>query len=157
MSLLTTLAPERRPRPVTDPPPRRARPPLRLVEPPSTPKRRVRVGLVGSLVFGLVILGVFALAAVHTLVVQAQFELDRLDQQVADRQGQLDALRLRVATLESPAHVAEAAAAIGMVTPAERIHLEPVVHAPTPRDRDAPPNGVRPDDDLAAGQLVDGP
>lgn len=119
MSFITTLAPERSVRPDS-------RPPLRLVEPPST-ARRVRVGLVGSILFGLVLVGVFALAAMHTLVVQAQFELDRLDQQMSERQGTLDSLRLQVATLESPAHVAGAAAELGMVTPTDRVHLEPVV------------------------------
>lgn len=123
MSLVTTVAPQRRIRPDHAPD---VRPPLRLVEPPA-PARRVRVGLVGSVLFGLLLLGVFALATMHTMVVQAQFEIDRLEQRMADRQATLDDLRLQVATLESPANITRAAAELGLVTPPERVHLEPVV------------------------------
>lgn len=123
MSLITTVAPQRRIRPDVAPD---IRPPLRLVEPPAAP-RRVRVGLVGSVLFGLLLLGVFALAAMHTMVVQAQFEIDRIEQRMAERQGTLDDLRLQVATLESPANVTNAAAELGLVTPTERVHLAPVV------------------------------
>lgn len=133
MSFITTFAAEHRSVAATSPTPvgpeRRSpqvRPPLRLVEAPA-PARRVRVGLVGSIAFVLILVGVFALAAMHTLVVQAQFEIDRLEQNMAERQGMVDSLRLEVATLEAPAHVARAAAELGMVNPSERVHLEPVV------------------------------
>lgn len=69
----------------------------------------------------------------HTLVVQAQFEIDRIEQRMAERQGTLDDLRLQVATLESPANVTRAATELGLVTPTERLHLEPVVgETPSP-------------------------
>jgi cell division protein FtsL len=129
MSLLTTSAPVRRAtaRPAPAPRPRRdERPPLRLVPPPSPARRRRRVGLVGTAVLMVVLVGIFALAAVHTMVVQAQFELDRIDQQVAERRGELDALRLEVARLESPQNIAEVAAELGMVAPPDRVWLEPV-------------------------------
>lgn len=139
MSLLTTIAPERRgPRTTVDPQPRpQPRPPLRLVEPPAAPRPRVRVGVVGSAVFIILLIGVFALAAVHTMVVQAQFELDQLDQRVAERQGELDELRLHVATLESPASITSAATDLGLVTPADRLYLEPVVATVPLRDQDS--------------------
>src|SRR5690606_21181520 len=103
---------------------REQRPPLRLV--PPTPARRRRVGLLGTLAVTALLVGVFALVAMHALVVQAQFELDRLDQQVADTEGQLHSLRLEVARLESPQSIADAAASIGMVHPTDRVWLEPV-------------------------------
>lgn len=126
MSVLTTVAPNRRLRPEVQPD---TRPPLRLVEPPAV-KRGIRIGLVGSILFGLLLLGVFALAAMHTMVVQAQFEIDRIDQRIAERQGTLDDLRLQVATFESPSAVAGAAAELGLVTPTDRVHLEPVMSGP---------------------------
>ena len=105
---------------------RRQRPPLRLVEPPARPRRRIRVGVVGTGVLAVVLLGIFLLAAVHTLVVQAQFELDRVEQQVEERRGELDGLRLQVAQLESPQAVVRAAVDLGMVNPIDRVYLEPV-------------------------------
>jgi cell division protein FtsL len=137
MSVLTT-APRPRPYPLTSPRRERRpdedrpveRPPLRLVEPPA--RHRVRVGLVGTVMLVVVLIGVFALAAVHTLVVQAQFELDQVEQQVAERRGDLDALRLEVATLESPSAIAEAAATIGLVNPPDRVYLEPTSMATDP-------------------------
>lgn len=157
MSLLTTIAPDRRsPRTTVDPQPRpQTRPPLRLVEPPAAPRPRVRVGVVGSAVFFIILVGVFALAAVHTLVVQAQFELDQLDQSVAERQGELDELRLHVATLESPASITAAAADLGLVTPADRVYLEPVVTSAPPRDLGAIDESST-SESAAAGQLDDG-
>ncbi|SRR5690606_14167126 len=126
MSLLTTAPPRRALRPEIAPEPRRdQRPPLRLVPPPQ-PARRRRVGLLGTLAVTAVLVGVFALVAMHALVVQAQFELDRLDEQVADTEGQLNSLRLEVARLESPQSIADAAAEIGMVHPTDRVWLEPV-------------------------------
>jgi cell division protein FtsL len=128
MSLLTTAPPRRaavRPH-VAPQPQREQRPPLRLVPPPEPARRRRRVGLVGTLALAVALVGIFALAAVHTLVVQAQFELDRIDQQVVERRGELDALRLEVARLESPQSIADAAADLGMVTPPDRVWLEPV-------------------------------
>lgn len=128
MSLLTTAPPRRvsaspevAPRtPQTEP-----RPPLRLVPSPR-PARRRRMGLIGSMAVTALLIGVFALVAVHALVVQAQFELDRLDQQVVETRGELDALRLEVARLEAPQSIARAAADIGMVNPPDRVWLEPV-------------------------------
>ncbi len=137
MSPLTALAPARRtaPRPRTEPRPE-TRPPLRLVEPPER-RSRLRLGVVGTVLALTMAIGVFALAAAHTLVVQAQFELDRVDQRVAERQGDLEALRLEVARLESPAAITAAAGELGLVTPPDRVHLEPVLSSPVAADTDA--------------------
>lgn len=119
-------APVRRPAP--------ERPPLRLVEPPARPKR-LSVGLLSTLCLVAVFLGLFALAVMHSLVVQAQFELDRLDQTVAGRRDQIDARRVEVARLESPAEVVASARELGMLVPEDRVYLLP---APTPGDLTAP-------------------
>ena len=118
-----------------------ARPPLRLVEPPARP-RRVSVGLLSTLCLVAVFVGLFALAAMHSLVVQAQFELDRLDQTVAARQDQIDARRVEVARMESPAAVVAAARDLGMVVPHDRAYLLPSPPSPT-ADPATPP--VAPD------------
>lgn len=113
-------------RPVAVPRPVGDRPPLRLVEPAARP-RTVRVGLLSTLGLVAVFVGLFALAAMHSLVVQAQFELDRVDQSVAQRRGQIEELRVEVARRESPAAVVAAAADLGLVVPEERIYLVPEV------------------------------
>ena len=112
------------PRPVTE------RPPLRLVEPQARP-RRLSVGLLSTMCLVAVFLGLFALAAMHSLVVQAQFELDRVDQSVADRRSQIEERRVQVAQAESPAAVVAAAESLGMVPATDRAYLVP---EPTPDD-----------------------
>lgn len=121
------------------------RPPLRLVEPPATRRRPVRVGT-GALV--VLVIGIFLLAAMHTLVVQAQYELDRVQQEVETRRGELDGLRSEVARLESPNAVVAAAHELGLVSPTERVYLDPVRPDPA-----VPPAQAATDADVAA----DGP
>lgn len=155
MSVLTTDPPRTRsstaPAVAPDAQPRRdTRPPLRLVEPIAPARQGVRVGVIGTLLVGVCITGIFALAAMHSLVVQAQFDLDRIDQQVADRRGELDALRLDVARLESPGAIAAAAAQLGLVNPTERLYLEPVAIAPTVADETVSTTAAPDGTDLAA-------
>ncbi|MBK5223144.1 MAG: hypothetical protein JJE52_09770 [Acidimicrobiia bacterium] len=122
MSILSTGAPRR----VTVPQPQREgeRPPLRLVEPEVRP-RRVRVGVVGTVGLAAVFVGLFALAAMHSLVVQAQFALDRVEEQVAERHSEIEQRRVQVAQLEAPSAVVDAARGLGMVPPPDRIFLLP--------------------------------
>lgn len=110
-------------RPVPD---RRAEPPpLRLVE-PEVPAPVRRTGLVVTVLVGALFVALLALAAVHTLVVQAQFRLDGLEEQLAERRDRVEELRLEVAERESPEAIVAAAEALGMVRPAERVYLVPV-------------------------------
>lgn len=122
MSVMTAGDPRQiahpRPQPGTE------RPPLRLVEPDRRP-RRLRLGLVSTLSLAAVFFGLLALAAMHSLVVQAQFELDRVDQAVAERRSEIEQRRVAVARLESPAEVVAAAEALGMVEPSDRVYLLP--------------------------------
>jgi cell division protein FtsL len=126
MSLLTVGDPRRthgaaalRPEPA---PRVRPRPDLRLV---AVPRRRLRVGLLSTILIVTLFVGLFALAAMHSLVVQAQFELDRIDEQVATRRDQIDARRVEVAELESPAAIVRAADELGMVSPEDVVYLRP--------------------------------
>ncbi len=123
MSLLTDLTTTSAAVAVRPEPARRSpapRPDLRLVE---VPRRRLRVGLLGTVLLGAFFVGLFALAAMHSLVVQAQFELDRIDQDVATRQDQIDARRVEVAQLESPSAIVDAADELGMVPPDDVVYL----------------------------------
>ncbi|HSL57048.1 MAG TPA: hypothetical protein VK866_04330 [Acidimicrobiales bacterium] len=104
-----------------------ARPPLRLIEPEAAPRARARrPGLIGTALVGALFLAVLALAAMHSLVVQAQFQLDDLHGEVATRRDRVEELRLTVAERESPEAIVAAAEALGMVRPAERVYLVPV-------------------------------
>ena len=73
---------------------------------------------------------VFALVAVHVLLAQNQFQLDRLNARSAVEGAQYDRLRLQVAQLESPERVvATAEGRLGMVSPPKVTYLTP--NAPT--------------------------
>lgn len=113
--------------------------PLRVVEDEATPKgspqRRVgrRAPIIGLLVF----VGMLALAASHTLLVQGQIRLDGLDEKVAAQQEDYHRARLEVAELEAPERIVTAAMErIGMVEPADVVYLtpeesEPIDEAPS--------------------------
>ncbi len=61
----------------------------------------------------------FTLVAFHVFAAQAAFSLDKLDTKLSSEQREYGLLRNEVATLSSPAAVAKAAAALGMVRPPE--------------------------------------
>lgn len=79
----------------------------------------------------LVILGIataavvcLALVALHVLIAENQFRLDRLQQQAATEQASYEKLRLQVAQLEAPARiVSQAEGQLGMVQPASVTYL----------------------------------
>lgn len=127
MSLLTIAGPQRvhQAAAVAAEPIRRReeRPDLRVVV---AAPRRLRMGLLSTILIATFFLGLFALAAMHSLVVQAQFELDRVDQEVATRRDQIDARRVEVAELESPTAIVEAADDLGMVAPDDVVYLAPI-------------------------------
>jgi hypothetical protein len=100
------------------------RPELTLVE---APRRRVRVGLLGTLLVVTVFGALFALAAMHSL-----------DQQVSAREDQIDARRVEVAELESPSAIVGAANELGMVEPTDTVYLAPSA-APQPDGEPAAP------------------
>jgi len=113
-----------RPRPAA--PPRRAtqarqRPDLRVV----APRRRLRAGRTVVLGVTLAFLIAFALVVAQALLVQGQQRLDDLDGRIAESTRTQQELRLRVAELESPARVVEAAQRLGMVPPDDVTYLTP--------------------------------
>lgn len=79
--------------------------------------------LVGT---GIVIVALFALAAMHALLIGGQLRLDGMQREVASESEEIRRLRLRVAELESPDRVLDAARdRLGMVLPDEVGYLLP--------------------------------
>ena len=92
----------------------------------------------------LVILGIataavvcLALVALHVLIAENQFRLDRLQQQAATEQASYEKLRLQVAQLEAPARiVSQAEGQLGMVQPTSVTYLPATTTPPvTPTGR----------------------
>lgn len=79
--------------------------------------------LVGT---GIVIVALFALAAMHALLIGGQLRLDDAERAMASETEEIRKLRLRVAELESPGRVLEVARdRLGMVEPSEVGYLLP--------------------------------
>lgn len=135
--------------PGTRPQPRRApaQPDLRVVDAPG--RRLGAIGVAGVvLLFGLL----FGLVVAHTVLVQNQQHLDRVQQEIRDAQARYQAQRLQVAQLESPARVVEEATTrLGMVTPPGTTYLTPSqataaeVSAPAASDTPTPADDDWPD------------
>ena len=106
-----------------------ARPPLRLVDdsPVASTVRRPR-GRAALVVGGLVVVALlFGVVSFHAVLVSGQDRLDGLQQDVVDEEARYQALRLRVAELESPERIVEVAQGrLGMVEPPQITYLEPV-------------------------------
>jgi len=74
------------------------------------------------------------LVALHVLIAENQFKLDRLQQQAATEQVAYEKLRLQVALLEAPARiVSEAEGRLGMVQPASVSYLPATSSTPVAR------------------------
>jgi hypothetical protein len=95
------------------------RPDLRVVP----PRRPTGVIVVASLVlvFGVLL----ATAALNTVLVSGQRDLDRIESDIRDGERRNQALALEVAEMESPDRIVAAAEAQGMVEPDEVIWLTP--------------------------------
>jgi hypothetical protein len=118
-------APVRRPGPDAAPQPR---PRLRLVDDARVKaahrRRRTRLVLVAAAILATGCL--FALAAANAMLVSGQGRLDALELKVADAQSQYSANRLKVAQLQSPDRIVEAAQRrLGMVPPPGVTYLSP--------------------------------
>ena len=114
MTATVTTAPERVRR---APAPGRTRPPeLRVVE---RPVRRRPVGAVAAVAV-IVVFGALMMNAIfHSVLVSGQAHLDKLNGQVTQQQSEDERLRLRLATLDSPERIVQAATAAGMEVPSE--------------------------------------
>ena len=115
--------PQRHPRPSpaqADPHPR---PHLRAAPRPS----RKLMPLMGWAAAVTVVVGLFALALFHAMIVDRQTTLDNLNEQLEDVRATNDRLRLNVARAEAPDRiVAVALYRLGMVEPDRLVYLSPV-------------------------------
>jgi len=103
----------------------RSRPNLEVVAVERDRKLRLRLlgGLAAVLLFGS-LLGV---AVFHSVLVQGQLGLDRMEQEIQTEQDLQRTLRKQVAELASPERIQAEAIARGMVMPEERAYLQAVV------------------------------
>ena len=114
------------PDPQPGPSPRPRRRPGRHLRPVGRPVRRRSPAVPVLVGAGIVITALFALAAMHALLIGGQIQLDGMQRQVASESEEIRRLRLRVAELEAPDRVLEVARTrIGMVQPAEVGYLAP--------------------------------
>jgi hypothetical protein len=90
----------------------RARPRLRVAP---APRRHVRLAVaLGAVV---TVASLFAVVALHALLAQGQFALERLRDDMAAEELRYEQLRLEVAQLASPSQVVAAARELGLVEP----------------------------------------
>jgi cell division protein FtsL len=116
----SVVAPQPRRTPAT----RERRPQLRVVDAPAP--RRLSLGALTVLVVGGIFAVLFGLVVFHTMLLQNQQRLDRLDAQVTDAQARYQSLRLQVAQLEAPQRIIDAATPkLGMVPPDGTTYLTP--------------------------------
>jgi cell division protein FtsB len=104
---------------------RTARRPGRHLRPVERPRRSPAVPALVAV--GIVIVALLALAVMHAVLIGGQVRLDAMHRDVAAETESIRRLELRVAELESPDRVLDAARdRIGMVQPAEVGYLLPV-------------------------------
>jgi cell division protein FtsL len=95
----------------------------------------------------LVGLGLLAIASLHVVLTQKQFQLEKLEEKAAAEQARYEQLRLEVAQLESPERVVAAAQQrLGMIPAPGVTYLSPSGPATDEpasayRDGDVPPEG----------------
>ena len=124
-ALAPVTAPRRHPRHAPAPAAVPRRDHLRLVEPPArstriAPTAAPRVSRRAALLIGGAVLFavLFAVAVLQTQNVAGQMHLDRVQQDISDRQAQAQALRLEAAELASPERIVSEAQRLGLSTPA---------------------------------------
>ncbi len=112
---------------------------VRVVQPPKTrarsarQNRRLLVTLCTLLTVGLA----FSVVAAQVFVAQNQDRLDHLNRRVTEQQARYDRLRYKVAELESPERVAQAAQdKLGMVEPGKVNYVAPPENATASTDDD---------------------
>lgn len=103
--------------------PRRARPDVEVVDPPSG-RRWGLTTVVAALVATLLL---FGLVGFQALIVGTQSTLDDLDAKIASAERENQRLRLEVAQLEAPDRIRDYALAfLGMIEPETVLYLEPL-------------------------------
>jgi cell division protein FtsL len=102
---------------------------LRLVDRDARRRTNRRHAIVLVAITGIAVV-CLALVALHVLIAENQFRLDRLQQQASAQQAHYEKLRLEVAQLEAPARIVGLAEDTGMRQPASVIYL-PATSAPS--------------------------
>ena len=112
--------------PQTEPTPRPGRRTGRHLRPVRRPVPRRSPAVPVLVGAGIVVSALFALAAMHALLIGGQIRLDGMQREVASESEEIRRLRLRVAELESPDRVLDVARTrLGMVQPTEVGYLAP--------------------------------
>jgi cell division protein FtsL len=112
------VAPAPRPRPTERPNH------LRVVAPSERARRRLTPAM-AVLLTAAMFATLLAVAVAHTVLVEGQVRLDRLDSQLVEEQARYQELRTDVAELESPTRIVHTAQEMGMVSPADLQYLQP--------------------------------
>ena len=103
---------------------------LRLVDREARRRTNRRHTIVSAAIAGIAVV-CLALVALHVLIAENQFRLDRLEQQASTQQERYEKLRLQVAQLEAPARIVSVAeGTLGMRQPGSVTYL-PATSAPT--------------------------
>lgn len=115
---------------------------LRVVAPAERVRRSLTPAM-AVLLSAFLFATLFAVAIAHTVLVQGQVKLDRLDAQLTTEQARYQELRKDVAELESPTRIVDAAHEQGMVIPDDLVYLQPAAPdlstvGPTPGDDHEP-------------------
>ncbi|MCU4183692.1 hypothetical protein K6U06_04920 [Acidiferrimicrobium sp. IK] len=91
---------------------------------PAQRQRRARMILVSGIAAAVVVM--FSLVYLHVVMAQRQIELDKMSSLASTRQSQYQALRLKVAKLESPQQIISTAEGkLGMRQPAAVTYVAP--------------------------------
>lgn len=124
-ALAPAVAPRRAPRHAPAPASTPRRPHLRLVEP--APAQRVRTEVAGRakvsrrvavlIGTGVLFAVLFAVAVLQTQNVAGQMHLDRVQQDISDRQAQAQSLRFEAAALAAPERIVSEAEGLGLTVP----------------------------------------
>ena len=110
----------------TEAAPRRARPGVEVVEPPSG--RRWGITTIVAALLATLLL--FGLVGFQALIVGTQSTLDDLDARIASAERENQRLRLDVAQREAPDRIRDYAIAyLGMIEPETVLYLEPLTAA----------------------------
>ncbi len=86
---------------------------------------RERAGVATALTITALLLSLLGLAVFHAQITQQSYELDRLEEQIVERQLDLDTARLELAALESPTRLQSQASSLGLDRPEVVEYLQP--------------------------------
>jgi hypothetical protein len=110
------------------PRPLRSETPIAVPDPGVIADVRAVIGPLAVFSVVTVFLAALPLAGFHSVLVDGQFEVDRLQSRLDDGREQAQVLRMEVARLESPSRILHVAQGrLGMVPPPERVYLPAVL------------------------------